>query len=292
MNRQFRWRVPALLAGTMCLLAACDSGPRQESAPTGSEQPPSVDLPPTRPAETSQDEPERAVIAETLPYAEVDEQLIYGHFAFPADMIEPLPGVIVIHERWGLDDRTRALADRIAGHGYIVLAVDLYGGQTADDAAAARELMVGLLENPEPANSNLMQARQFLSESAESPSIGVLGWSLGGSWALNAALLMPDTLDAAVIYYGQVTGNEDHLQALNIPVLGLFGGNDRGVTAASVAEFEAALENLGKEFEMQVYPEAGHAFADPGAPNYNREAAEDAWSRTIAFLDRHLSRRN
>ena len=103
---------------------------------------------------------------------------------------------------------------------------------------------------------------------------------------------MPDSLDAAVIFYGQVTNNEARLRALSVPVLGLFGGKDRGVTAESVADFEAALESLDKEYELQVYPDAGHAFADPDAPNYNREAAEDAWLRTIEFLDRHLARGN
>jgi carboxymethylenebutenolidase len=232
--------------------------------------------------------PERPVIAETLPYAEVDEQLQYGHFSFPADMVDPLPGVIVIHERWGLDDRTRALADRIAGQGYVVLAVDLFGGAAATDAASARSLMVELVENPEMANSNLVQAHQFLIDSGQAPRIGVLGWSLGGSWALNAALLMPDSLDAAVIYYGQVTDNEARLRALTVPVLGLFGRDDRGVAMDSIEGFETALDNLGKEYELEIYPGVGHAFADPGAPTYNREAAEEAWLRTVEFLDRHL----
>ena len=290
MTRRRLRHYPALIAALLFVVAACDPGSRQEGEPGG--VPAATEASAAPNPEDTEAAPDRPVIAETLPYAEVDEQLIYGHFAFPADMIEPLPGVIVIHERWGLDDRTRALADRIAGQGYIVLAVDLYGDATASDAGDARDLMVALVENPEPANSNLMQAAQFLSQSAESPSIGVLGWSLGGSWALNAALLMPDSLDAAVIYYGQVTDNRERLRALNVPVLGLFGGRDRGVTAESVADFEAALKSLGLEYELQIYPDAGHAFADPAAPNYNRDAAADAWSRTVDFLDRHLARGN
>lgn len=290
MIRRHQWLTPALIAGMLWLLAACDSGSRTASTPTGGTVAAMTEAAPSPGGANAEFAPERPVVAETLPYAEVDEQLVYGYFAFPADMIEPLPGVIVIHERWGLDDGTRTLAERIAGQGYIVLAVDLYGGATAGDANAARDLMVALVENPEPANSNLLQAAEFLSESAESPSIGVLGWSLGGSWALNAALLMPDSLDAAVIYYGQMTDNEDRLEGLRTPVLGLFGGRDRGVTPESVADFEKALETLGKEFELQIYPDAGHAFADPGAPNYHQEAAEDAWSRTVKFLDQHLAR--
>ena len=75
--------------------------------------------------------PRRAVVSERLPYAEVNDELVYGHFVFPADMVEPLPAIIMIHEWWGLNDNIRSMADRLAGEGYIVLAVDLFGGETA-----------------------------------------------------------------------------------------------------------------------------------------------------------------
>jgi len=233
-------------------------------------------------------EPAKPVVAETLAYAEVDEQLVYGHFAFPEDMVDALPGVIVLHERWGLDDSVRALADRIAGQGFIVLAVDLYGGQTATNTSDARILMVDVVENPELANENIRQAYQFLNEFAQSPKIGSLGWSFGGGWALNTAMLFPDDLDAAVIYYGQVTDNEERLAPVNTPILGLFGENDRGVPEKSVREFEAALTNLEKDFEIVIYPDAGHAFADPGASNYNAKVAEEAWDKVVDFLNSKL----
>ena len=232
--------------------------------------------------------PDRPVVAERLPYAEVDEQLVYGHFAFPADMVDPLPGLIVIHERWGLDDGVRAQADRLAAQGYVVLAVDLFGGKTATDIAAARPLMVQVIENAELANDNIRQAYQFLIDSGQAPAIGALGWSFGGGWVLNTALLFPDDLDAAVIYYGQVTDNAERLKPLNVPILGLFGAKDRGVTSDAVKAFQSALEGLGKDFQIEMYPNAGHAFADPGAGTYNSEAAEQAWARSIEFLGRYL----
>ncbi len=233
-------------------------------------------------------EPAKSVVAETLPYAEVDEQLVYGHFAFPEDMVDPLPGVIVIHERWGLDDNVRALANRIAGQGFIVLAVDLYGGQTATEFAGARKLMVDVVENSELANENIRQAYQFLIDSGQSPRIGSLGWSFGGGWALNTAMLFPDDLDAVVIYYGQVTDNEERLAPITAPILGLFGLKDRGVTADSVRAFEAALEKLEKTYEIEFYDNVRHAFADPGASNYDAETAELAWVRVVDFLNEHL----
>jgi carboxymethylenebutenolidase len=182
----------------------------------------------------------------------------------------------------------RAQADRIAAQGYIVLAVDLFNGVEAADLAAARPLMVEVLENPELANENIRQAYRFLAESGEAPRIGVLGWSFGGGWALNAALLFPDDLDAAVIFYGQVTDDQDRLAPLNVPVLGLFGQKDRGVTIETVKQFETAMEFLGKDVEIEIFPDAGHGFADPDAPTYNAAAAEAAWARATEFLSKHL----
>jgi len=233
--------------------------------------------------------PQRPVITETLPYAEVDDELVYGHFVFPADMVDPLPGIIVIHEWWGLNDGVRAMADRIAGQGYVVLAIDLFGGTATVDPAAARALMLGVVENPDLADENIRQAYSFLADTAQAPRIGSLGWCFGGGWSLNTALLFPDELDASVIYYGQVTDNEERLATLNVPILGLFGAEDRGITVASVEGFEQALESLGKNYDIEIYAGAEHAFANPSGNNYNASVAESAWNKTIEFLDMHLA---
>lgn len=284
-------RLAIILAAIISLLSACDTATKSPAAtPTGSAQQ-SANVTSgsnTEAASAGVAEPERPVVAERLPYAEVGDQLVYGHFSFPADMIDPLPGIIVIHERWGLDDGVRAQADRIAAQGYVVLAIDLFRGATASDITAARPLMVDVVENPELANENIRQAYQFLIDSGQAPKIGVLGWSFGGGWALNTALLYPDDLDAAVIYYGQLTDSHERLGPMNVPVLGLFGEKDRGVTVESVNQFDAAMEFLGKDYEIEIYPNAGHGFADPGASTYNAEVAEMAWTHAMEFLRRHL----
>lgn len=293
MSGNVKWRLAASLAVILSVLAACESGTdaptpsassadRQGNDASGnSDRSAASDLP-------TSVEPAKPVVAEMLPYAEVDEQLVYGYFAFPADMVDPLPGVIVVHERWGLDDGVRALADRIAGQGFVVLAVDLYGGATATDIPGARKLMVGVVENAELANENIRQAYQFLIDSGQAPRIASLGWSFGGGWALNAAMLFPDELDATVIYYGQVTDSEERLAPVTAPILGLFGENDRGVPADDVRAFEATLAKLDKDYEIEIYAGVGHAFADPQASNYNAEKAELAWARVVNFLNEHL----
>jgi carboxymethylenebutenolidase len=241
------------------------------------------------PSEASQVEPQREVTAERLAYAEVDDELVYGHFAFPSDMIEPLPAVIMIHEWWGLNDNIRAMAERLAAEGNIVLAVDLFGGQAATSPEMARQLMMRAVENRDSVSSNIEQAYAFVSNTAGAPRVASLGWCFGGGWSLNTAMLFPGDLDAAVIYYGQVTDEEDRLSPLEVPILGLFGAEDRGIKVESVRRFEETLERLNKDYEIHIYEGAGHAFANPSGTNFNAEYAEDAWNRTLEFLRARLA---
>jgi carboxymethylenebutenolidase len=243
----------------------------------------------TEPSPAAEIAPAQEVIADPrMPYTEAGDELVYGYFAAPADVFEPLPAVILIHEWWGLNDNVRAMADRLAGEGYMVLAVDLYLGRTATSPEDARQLMLDVVEDPDTAKANLLEAYKFL-ETAGAPRIASLGWCFGGGWSLTAAQLLPDRLDASVIFYGQVTADEEKLRPISAPILGLFAGNDSGIKVESVEAFRTALERLRKEHEIHIYPGVGHAFANPTGRNYNAEAAQDAWARTLEFLARHLA---
>jgi carboxymethylenebutenolidase len=242
------------------------------------------------PSDAADIAPAKDVVADKrLAYAEVQEKLSYGHFVIPVDMVEPFPAILVIHEWWGLNDGVRAMADRLAGLGYIVLAVDLFGGETAATPAEARALMLNVVENPDVATENIRQAYEFLRDTAGAPRIASLGWCFGGGWSLNTALLFPDELDASVIYYGQITDNEAKLRPLNAPILGIFGAEDTSIPVASVRRFRTALKDLEKDYEIEIYPGVGHAFANPTGTNYNAEAADKAWAKTVAFLRNHLA---
>jgi carboxymethylenebutenolidase len=288
----------AIVAAQLIMLFAVAACGRSETEPSASEQAAAVENVEAMAREHAEDtaepsaaalvEPQREITAERLAYAEVDDELVYGHFAFPSDMIEPLPAVIMFHEWWGLNDNIRAMAERLAAEGYIVLAVDLFGGKSATNPEAARQLMMRAVENRDSVTSNIQQAYAFVTQTAGAPRVASLGWCFGGGWSLNTALMFPEELDAAVIYYGQVTDDEDRLSPLQVPILGLFGSEDRGIKLESVRGFEAALERLGKNYEIQVYEGAGHAFANPSGNNFNAEYAEDAWNRTLEFLSAHL----
>ena len=94
--------------------------------------------------------------------------------------------------------------------------------------------------------------------------------------------------DATVIYYGQLTADAEKLRPISGPLIGFFGSDDRGISVDSVKAFERTLQRLRKDHEIRIYPGVGHAFANPTGNNYNAEAAEDAWQRTLNFLATHL----
>lgn len=247
------------------------------------------DSPVATPAATTP--PMQAVTEERVAYATVGGQTVYGYLARPtAPADRPQPALIVIHEWWGLNDNVRGEARRLAAEGYVTLAVDLYAGQTATEPPAAARLAGELSRNPVPAEDNLRQAYRYLDQTIRARKIGTIGWCLGGRWSLRAALLLPEQVDATVIYYGTVTVPEADLARLKMPILGLFAANDRVVPLPTVQAFQETMARLGKTADVQIYAGADHAFANPSGTAYQAVAAEDAWRRTLSFLDRNLAR--
>jgi carboxymethylenebutenolidase len=244
------------------------------------------DSPVPTPAATTS--PVRETTLERVEYGRLDGRPLLGYLSRPVGVAQPLPGLIVIHEWWGLNDNVRDEARRLAAEGYVTLAVDLYDGAVATRVPEAMALSRQLTEKPAPAEDNLRQAYAYLDQAVRAPRIGVIGWCLGGRWTLRAALLHPEQVDAAVIYYGSVRAAEQELAALRMPILGLFGSKDPVVPLAMVTEFEETMRRLGRDLDIKVYEGAGHAFANPSGTTYQAEAAEDAWARTTDFLHRHL----
>ena len=233
-------------------------------------------------------EPTVPVVAEEIVYATVEGQEVSGYLAQPeASVGDALPAIIAIHEWWGLNDNIKATARRLAGEGYTVLAVDLYGGEIASEPAAAKDLMRSVTDNPGPAQENIVQASQFLTDSYSAPTIGSIGWCFGGNWSLRTGLLLQD-LDAMAIYYGQLILAPEALDGLDTPVIGFFGEDDSSIAVEDVENFEEILNDLGKTADINLYSGAGHAFANPSGKNYDPEAAEDAWEKTKVFFAEYL----
>ncbi|KKD39991.1 MAG: dienelactone hydrolase family protein [Limnoraphis robusta] len=234
-------------------------------------------------------EPSQPVETESVTYGRLNNQDLVGYLARPTEAKESLPALIVIHEWWGLNDNIKSMTSRLAGEGYVALAVDLYGGEVADNPEKARELVTAARNNEQPLKNNIRQAYQYLSQDKKAPKIASIGWCFGGTWSLNTALLFPEELDATVIYYGGgIETNPNQLKALKMPILGIFAELDNNPSVETVRQFEAALKQVGKSPEIYIYENADHAFANPSGTRYNAEAAEDAWKKTITFLNQHL----
>jgi len=211
-----------------------------------------------------------------------------GYLSLPPGAQPPLPGLVVLHDRWGLDGATKRWADRLAAAGYAALAVDLYGGATATTAAEADELMTKV--DDEQARRLVLAAYARLAddERIAASRRGALGWCLGGRWAVELALAAPD-LAAVVTYYGDGTFTGESLAALEAPLLGLYGKDDGLVDAAWVDRFEFGLEQAGgKRYELHRL-DGAHGFANPARPTYERKSAGAAWARVQTFLSEHLT---
>ena len=219
-------------------------------------------------------------------YATMNGHTAKGYLSRPSDSTGPFPGIIVIHEWWGLNDNIRSMTDQLAAAGYQALAVDLYNGRLAETPEDARRLMSASLENRDVLTENVRQAYSYLS--SQKQKVGTIGWCFGGGWSLNTAIALPEDIDATVIYYGRLVSERDVLQPLKMPILGFFGGLDQGISLKSVSAFEEVLIALGKEVDIRIYDDADHAFANPSGTNYQAGPAKEAWEETLAFFHKHL----
>ncbi len=214
---------------------------------------------------------------------------VSGYLARP-EGAGPWPGVLVIHEWWGLDDQTRSIADRFAAQGYLALAPDLYNGEFAllgdSDKATVLKQKYG-----EAASTVLEQAFDFLKSHPDcTGKVGSVGFCFGGRMSLALGLTRP--LDAVVTFYG---GGMQHLfdrmTEFKAPAcLALFGDKDVSIPAGTIQEFDTLLDRIGVQHEVIVYPDSGHAFfrdSDPGS--YKPEASRDAWERVTKFFAERLN---
>ena len=190
-------------------------------------------------------------------------------------------GVVVLHPWWGLNADVLAFADRLAAAGYAVAAPDLYHGDVVDTIEAADE-RVGQLDGAEAMAIVGAAVADLAAKLGAGGRIAVLGFSLGASFAIAAG---HPAVRGTVLYYG--TGDPFHASGTQ-PVLGHFAETDPYEDDAWVAQFEGVLRAAGHETVFHRYPGTGHWFAEPSRDAYRAEAAELAFERTLAFLERAL----
>ncbi|HKV62559.1 MAG TPA: dienelactone hydrolase family protein [Candidatus Acidoferrum sp.] len=226
------------------------------------------------------------VRTETISYKSGSEA-VSGYLALPEGHGRH-PGLVVIHEWWGLNDQIKDEARKFADQGYVALAVDLYRGKVATTPEDAHELMRGVPDDR--GIRDLKAAFDYLSSrrDVEPNKIGSVGWCMGGGWSIKLAMNEPK-LAACIVNYGALPTEASSIAKIEAPVLGNFGAEDRGITPDSVHAFESAMKSAGKSADVKIYEGAGHAFQNPNnKEGYRPEAAVDAWSRMTAFLKQAL----
>jgi carboxymethylenebutenolidase len=213
---------------------------------------------------------------------EVDYGPATGYLA-TARGVDNAPGVVLIHEWWGLNQNIKDTADKLATHGYNVLAVDLYNGQVAQDSSQARELVGSV--NQQEALTNLDSAQEYL-RSTGSSRIGSWGFCFGGAQSMNLAV-SEFAPDASVIYYGTPITAEQELASIRQPLLGIFGSQDSSISVESVQEMDEKLDGITNH-SVIIYEGANHAFANPSGDRFDEDAASQAWQETLSFLSENL----
>ena len=231
-----------------------------------------------------------------------------AYFTGPDDRGK-VPGIVLIHEVWGLTGHITNVADRLMAEGYAVLAPDLLSHtgvtekvdqsimaeirnpSTRDAAQKKLREAITPIRQPEFGRQTVIKLEQcynfLLHHERVNGKIAALGFCFGGTYAWQMACHIPN-LSAAVEFYGHAPTEQQELEQISCAILGCYGEQDENLIK-ELPDLSKALDELEKDFEYVVYPNCGHAFFNDTNPaTYNKNAADDAWAKTLALLENHL----
>jgi carboxymethylenebutenolidase len=193
--------------------------------------------------------------------------------------------LFVFHEWWGLNDYIKREADQFAADlpGVNIVAIDLYDGAVTANREEAAKLMSGLSE----ARAQAIVAGAF-AYAGKNAKVATTGWCMGGAWSLQAAIAGTKQVKGCVMYYGFPEMNVEKLKRLQTSILGIFAEKDAFINVETVKQFELKLAEAGKQITVYNYV-AVHAFANPSNPDYNQQAAKDAYeNKVLPYLRKAL----
>jgi len=232
------------------------------------------------------------------------ENIVTEEVTFPGESVEikafmakpasggPHSAVIVVQEWWGLNEHIKDVARRVAKEGYFAVAPDLYsrqGHKVTDDPNVAAQLMSGL--KPDDGVDDLLSTMSWLGREKEvrDDRIGVMGFCMGGSYALRLACTTKE-IKAAAPFYGEIPPDEK-LRQLACPIFYAYGENDGWITRQDVDRLAAALKKFNKPGEVKIYKGCSHGFFNDTRKDVHRPAeAQDAWQHTLKLLAETLKR--
>ena len=191
--------------------------------------------------------------------------------------------LIVIQEWWGLNDNIRDEADKYFKDlgDMNVIAVDMYDGRVAATPDSAMKIM-------RSADMGRMTGiiNGAIAYAGDKASIYSVGWCFGGMWSLQTAIIAGPKAKGTVMFYGRPEADQEKLKRISCDVVGFFGNLDKSPAPAMVDAFEQNMAAAGKKLTVHRY-DAGHGFANPSNPAFNRAATEDSYAKAIAFLKSH-----
>ncbi len=251
---------------------------------------------------TGKDSTTVAIKEDSVTYT-LDGKTFKGYVVFDSNKQDKRPGVLVVHEWWGLNEYPRKRAKQLAELGYIAMAVDMYGdGKTADDPQTAQELATPFYKDPQLAKTRLDAALNKLKEykQVDTANIAAIGYCYGGFVVLNAAKLGAD-LKGVVSFHGNLSGVPVNKQLLKAKILVCHGAADQFVKQTEVDAFKHSMDSAGVDYSFKAYPNATHAFTNPAATEkgkkfnmpieYNAAADTASWNDMKDFLNRIFSKK-
>lgn len=192
-------------------------------------------------------------------------------------------GIVLFHDKYGFDKHVRNWAERFAGEGYRVLAVDLFDGRASNSAARGRALVRSA--DPAAVQADVQAAIRYLQQRGR--KIAAVGWDYGAQQALNAAILEPRGTDAVVMYYGNPVTDEKLLRPLDQGILLILAGRDPRLTSADAGVFRTALASSNVRLTV-ISVDADRGFADRAERAYDPQAEATAWQTVLGFLEKEL----
>ena len=236
---------------------------------------------------------------EAVEYA-ADSVKMNGYVAYDASVEGKRPIVLVVPEWWGLTDYPRMRAKQLAQLGYLAMAVDMYGnGKTVDNPTDAQNMSMPFYQNPQMGYKRLMAAAEKIKSDphADTTKIAAIGYCFGGGMVLNAARLGAN-FNGVVSFHGSLVGAPAKKGLVKADILVCHGEADPFVPANDVHAFKKSMDSIGAHYTFKSYPNALHAFTNPGATElgkkfnlpiaYNAEADSASWKDMKEFFGKVL----
>ncbi len=241
--------------------------------------------------------PARAAIEGKEVEYSADGVVMKGYLAYDKGFTGKRPGVLVVHEWWGLNEYARTRARMLAGMGYTALAVDMYGeGKQAAHPDDAGKFSSELMKEFDVAKARFTAAMEFLKKqpTVDPGRIAAIGYCFGGGIVLNMARQGVDLRGVASFHGSLVAVKPAQPGAVKAKILVLHGADDTFVTPEQIEAFKNEMKNAGADFQFIVYPGATHSFTNPDADKYakkfnlplryNAEADKKSWEDLRKFL--------